>query len=101
MLIQTWHPLPLIPGEQIDTSWLIDFMSDVLWDVCHLRTTFNVIDDSRREAAAVELVHRRRGAVREKARRSLFAHTEGCYNRRRIHSALGYRAKERAERQMA
>lgn len=49
----------------------------------------------------VELVHQRRWATREKARRDLFAYIEGYYNRRRIHSALGYRTPEQAERQMA
>ena len=37
----------------------------------------------------------------EEARRDLFAYIEGYYNRRRIHSALGYRTPEQAERQMA
>ena len=35
----------------------------------------------------VELVHQRRWATREEARRDLFAYIEGYYNRRRIHSA--------------
>ena len=49
----------------------------------------------------VELVHQRRWATREDARRDLFAYIEGYYNRRRIHSALGYRTPEQAEQQMA
>jgi transposase InsO family protein len=49
----------------------------------------------------VELVHQRRWATREDAKRDLFAYIEGYYNRRRIHSALGYRTPEQAERQMA
>jgi putative transposase len=49
----------------------------------------------------VELVHQRRWPTREAARRDLFAYIEGYYNRRRIHSALGYRTPEQAERQMA
>ena len=49
----------------------------------------------------VELVHQRRWATRDEARRDLFAYMEGCYNRQRIHSALGYRTPEQAERQMA
>lgn len=48
----------------------------------------------------VELVHQRRWATREDARRDLFAYIEGYYNRRRIHSALGYRTPEQAERHM-
>ena len=49
----------------------------------------------------VELVHQRRWATREEARRDLFAYIEGYYNRRRIHSAVGYRTPEQAERHMA
>lgn len=49
----------------------------------------------------VELVHQRRWATREEARGDLFAYIEGYYNRRRIHSAIGYRTPEQAERQMA
>ena len=46
----------------------------------------------------VELVHQRRWATRDEARRDLFAYIEGYYNRRRIHSALGYITPEQAER---
>lgn len=49
----------------------------------------------------VELAHQRRWATREDARRDLFAYIEGYYNRRRIHSALGYKTPEQAEEQMA
>ena len=49
----------------------------------------------------VELVHQRRWTNRQDARRDLFAYIEGYYNRRRIHSALGYKTPEQAERQMA
>lgn len=49
----------------------------------------------------VELVHQRRWATREEARRDLFAYIEGYYNRRRIHSAVGYRTPEQAEGHMA
>lgn len=47
----------------------------------------------------VELVHQRRWETREDARRGLFGYIEGYYNRRRIHSALGYRTPEQAEQQ--
>jgi putative transposase len=46
----------------------------------------------------VELVHQRRWASREEARRDLFGYIEGYYNRQRIHSALGYLTPEQAER---
>jgi putative transposase len=49
----------------------------------------------------VELAHQQRWPTREDAKRALFAYIEGYYNRRRIHSALGYRTPEQAERQMA
>ena len=48
----------------------------------------------------VELVHQRQWSTRDEARRDLFAYIEGYYNRRRIHSALGYRTPEQAERQI-
>ena len=47
----------------------------------------------------VELVHQRRWATRDEARRDLFAYIEGYYNRQRIHSALGYITPEQAERE--
>ena len=37
-------------------------------------------------------------AKRDEARRDLFAYIEGYYNRRRIHSAIGYKTPEQAER---
>ena len=49
----------------------------------------------------VGLVHQRKWLTREQARRDLFAYIEGYHNRRRIHSALGYRTSEQAEQQMA
>jgi transposase InsO family protein len=49
----------------------------------------------------VELVHQRRWPNREEARRDLFAYIEGYYNRRRIHSAIGYLTPEQAQRKLA
>ena len=49
----------------------------------------------------VEPVHRERFATREAARRELFAYLAGHYNRQRLHSALGYRTPEQAERMAA
>ena len=46
----------------------------------------------------VEIVHQGRFASRDEARRELFAYLEGYYNRRGLHSALGYRTPEQAER---
>ena len=47
----------------------------------------------------VELVHQRGWANREDTRRDLFAYIEGYYNRRRIHSALGYKTPKQTEPQ--
>lgn len=49
----------------------------------------------------VELVHQQKWATREDAKRDLFQYIEGYYNRVRIHSALGYKTPEQAERSMA
>ncbi len=38
------------------------------------------------------LVHRRRFPDREVARSAIFEYLEGFYNRRRLHSALGYKS---------
>ena len=46
----------------------------------------------------VELVHKRRWATRDDARRDLFAYIKAYYNWQRIHSALGYITPEQAER---
>ncbi|MEN3233020.1 IS3 family transposase [Methylobacterium ajmalii] len=46
----------------------------------------------------VELVHQRRWATRDEARRDLFAYIAGHHNRQRLHSALGYITPEQAER---
>ncbi len=48
----------------------------------------------------VELVHQRRWATRDEARRELFSDSEGYANRQRIHAALEYTTPEQAERQM-
>ena len=51
--------------------------------------------------AKSEIVHHQRYPTREAAKRDLFASIEGYCNRRRLHSALGYRTPEQAERQAA
>src|SRR4051794_26286754 len=48
-----------------------------------------------------ELVHQREYPDREAARRDLFGYIEGYYNRRRIHSAIGYITPEQADRKSA
>jgi putative transposase len=46
--------MPLVAGDQINSSRSIAFMSNALWDGRRFRT-FNVIDDFSREALAVEV----------------------------------------------
>ena len=53
---------------------------------------------SRPESQKVILIHQRRWATREEAKRDLFGYIEAYYNRQRIHSALGYLTPEQAER---
>lgn len=48
------NPSPLIVPEAAGQSWSADFMSDALIDGRRFRT-FNVIDDHRREALAIEI----------------------------------------------
>lgn len=45
-----------------------------------------------------ELVHHRIYATQDEAKRNLFAYVEGFYNRQRLHSGLGYRTPDEAER---
>ena len=58
----------------------------------------NALMESFFHTLKVELVHQRRWATRDEARRDLFAYIEGYYNRQRIHSALSYITPEQAER---
>jgi putative transposase len=52
----------------------------------------NAISESFVATLKVELVHRRRFLTREAARSANFEYLEAFYNRRRLHSALGYRS---------
>jgi transposase InsO family protein len=54
-------------------------------------------DVGPRLGEAVGAVHDRRYATRDEAKRDLFAYIEGYYNRRRLHSAIGYITPEQAE----
>jgi putative transposase len=44
-----------------------------------------------------ELVHHRHYGTHDQARRDVFAYIEGFYNRKRLHSALGYRTPQEIE----
>ncbi len=52
----------------------------------------NAVAESFFSTAKRELTHRESYATREEARRSLFEYIEVFYNRRRLHSTLGYRS---------
>ena len=44
-----------------------------------------------------ELVHHQHYATRQAARSAIFRYIEGFYNRRRRHSAIGYKSPEQFE----
>jgi putative transposase len=65
----------------------------------------NALDNAPMESffhtLKTELVHHRAYATRDEAKRDLFAYVEGWYNRRRLHSGLGYRTPDEAEQRAA
>ena len=63
------------------------------WDNAPMESFFGTLK--------TELVYQRDYPDREAARRDLFAYIEGYYNRRRIHSAIGYITPEQADRKTA
>ncbi|WP_415926892.1 IS3 family transposase [Methylobacterium sp. 4-46] len=68
------------------------------WARSGRRPSHNAPMESFFHTLKVELVHQRRSATRDEARRDLFAYIEGYNDRQRIHSALGYVTPEQAER---
>ncbi len=54
----------------------------------------NAISESFVSTLKCELVHRRRFPTREAARTAIFEYLEAFYNRRRLHSSLGYVSPE-------
>jgi transposase InsO family protein len=63
------------------------------WDNAPMESFFGTLK--------TELVHHREYPDRDTARRDLFAYIEGYYNRRRIHSAIGYITPQQAEAKAA
>jgi putative transposase len=63
------------------------------WDNAPMESFFGTLK--------TELVYQREYPDRETARRDLFAYIEGYYNRRRLHSAIGYITPEQAEAKSA
>lgn len=60
----------------------------------------NAISESFVSTLKCELVHRRRFPTREAARSAIFEYLEAFYNRRRLHSSLGYVSPEGYEETM-
>ena len=79
----------------LDAAGMIQSMSRKgnCWDNAPMESCFGTIK--------TELVHHACYLTREAARHDLFAYIEGYYNRRRLHSAIGYITPEQAERQAA
>jgi putative transposase len=63
------------------------------WDNAPMESFFGTLK--------TELVHHGDYPDREAARRDLFGYIEAYYNRRRIHSAIGYITPEQADRKTA
>ena len=63
------------------------------WDNAPMESFFGTLK--------TELVHQGEYSDRDTARRDLFAYIEGYYNRRRIHSAIGYITPLQAEAKYA
>lgn len=59
------------------------------WDNAPMESFFHTLK--------TELVHHKHYATKEEAKRDLFQYIEGFYNRKRIHSALGYLTPEQME----
>ena len=57
----------------------------------------NAVMESFWSTLKTELVHHERYATREQARASIFEYIEVFYNRKRLHSALGYKSPEAFE----
>lgn len=57
----------------------------------------NAVMESFFATLKTELVHHERYATREQARASIFEYVEVFYNRKRLHSSLGYRSPESFE----
>jgi putative transposase len=57
----------------------------------------NAISESFVSTLKCELVHRRHFPSREAARSAVFEYLEAFYNRRRLHSSLGYMSPESYE----
>jgi putative transposase len=61
----------------------------------------NAVAESFFATLKAELVHTRRWAARNELRSAVFEYVETFYNRRRLHSSLGYRTPAEVEQQLA
>lgn len=70
--------------------------------VASMSRTGNCYDNAAKESffhtLKTELIHHERYAIRAQARASVFNYIEAFYNRRRLHSTLGYMSPEDFER---
>src|SRR5499433_609580 len=87
MLRRPFEPRQYAAGDYRDilqAAAIIQSMSRKAncWDNAPMESFFGTLK--------TELVHHRQYPDRDTARRDLFAYIEGYYNRRRIHSAIGY-----------
>jgi putative transposase len=58
----------------------------------------NAVMGSFYHAIKVELTHGQRCQARDEASKAIFDYIEVCYNRRRLHSSLGYQTPEMFDR---
>ncbi|WP_414899190.1 IS3 family transposase [Sphingomonas sp. Leaf10] len=90
-------------GSQYAAGAYVDYLS-AIHAAPSMSRTGNCYDNAPMESffhtLKVELVHQCRWATQAEARQALFGYIEGYYNRRRMHSALGYLTPEQAEQRM-
>ena len=97
MAVQRQRPQPgLLHHSDRGSQYAAEAYADQLAAidaVASMSRTGNCYDNAPMESffhmLKVELVHQRRWANREEARRDLLSYVEGYYNRARMHSALG------------
>ncbi len=98
MAIDTRHPAPGLVfhsdrGTQYTSTEFTDLLAEheMIQSLSRPRQCWdNAVAESFFSSLKLELVHRRPWATRAQARRSIFEYIEVFYNRRRLHSSLGY-----------
>ena len=98
MAIAARHPAPGLlfhsdRGTQYTSTEFTDLLAEhkMVQSLSRPRQCWdNAVAESFFSSLKLELVHRRPWATRESARRAIFEYVEVFYNRRRLHSSLGY-----------